>query len=72
MVQNGENLVYVKEQAGHSSIDVTVDIYGHLIPGQHRGAMDRLAGKLLEKPATQAKRKAAEIRNLPELKEEFP
>ncbi len=25
--------VYVKEQMGHSSIQVTIDIYGHLIPG---------------------------------------
>ncbi|MGA7103947.1 MAG: site-specific integrase [Candidatus Deferrimicrobiaceae bacterium] len=36
MIQNGENLVYVKDQAGHSSIKVTVDIYGHLIPGKDR------------------------------------
>ncbi|MGB3401036.1 MAG: tyrosine-type recombinase/integrase [Candidatus Deferrimicrobiaceae bacterium] len=36
MIQNGENLVYVKDLAGHSSIKVTVDIYGHLIPGKDR------------------------------------
>lgn len=24
---------YVKEQCGHSFIQVTVDIYGHLVPG---------------------------------------
>lgn len=53
MIQNGENLAYVKDQAGHSSIKVTVDIYGHLIPGKHRGAMDRL-GELLEKSAPPA------------------
>ena len=33
LIQNGASIVYVKEQMGHSSIQVTVDIYGHLIPG---------------------------------------
>jgi len=42
LIQNGESLVYVKEQLGHSSIQVTVDIYGHLIPGANRAAVDRL------------------------------
>jgi integrase len=42
LIQNGESLVYVKEQLGHSSIQVTVDIYGHLIPGANRQAVDRL------------------------------
>ena len=27
---------------GHSSIQVTVDVYGHLIPGANRQAVDRL------------------------------
>jgi hypothetical protein len=34
--------VYVKEQMGHSSIQVTVDIYGHLIPGANVSFVDRL------------------------------
>ncbi len=38
----GESPVYVKEQLGHSSIDITVDIYGHLIPSSNRGAVNRL------------------------------
>ena len=42
LLQNGESLVYVKEQMGHSSIQVTVDIYGHLIPGANKAAVDRL------------------------------
>ncbi len=33
LLQNRESLDYVKEQMGHSSIQVTVDIYGHLVPG---------------------------------------
>ena len=42
LLQNGEPLTYVKEQMGHSSIKVTVDIYGHLVPGGNRQAVDRL------------------------------
>ena len=42
LLQNGESPVYVKEQCGHSSIQVTVDIYGHLVPGGNRQAVDRL------------------------------
>jgi integrase len=34
--------VYVKEQMGHSSIQVTVDIYGHLIPGANVSFVDTL------------------------------
>ncbi len=42
LLQQGESLVYVKEQMGHSSIQVTVDLYGHLIPGGNKQAVDRL------------------------------
>jgi integrase len=42
LIQNGEPLAYVKEQMGHSSIKVTVDIYGHWVPGANRQAMNRL------------------------------
>jgi integrase len=42
LLQNGESPAYVKEQMGHSSIQVTVDIYGHLVPGGNRQAVDRL------------------------------
>ena len=31
LLQNGESLTYVKEQMGHSSINVTVDIYGRYL-----------------------------------------
>jgi integrase len=42
LLQNAESLTYVKEQMGHSSIQVTVDIYGHLVPGGNRAAVDKL------------------------------
>ena len=31
-----------KEQLGHHSIQITVDTYGHLVPGGNRQAVDRL------------------------------
>ena len=42
LLTNGESLTYVKDQLGHSSISMTVDVYGHLVPGANRAAMDRL------------------------------
>jgi len=42
LLSNGESPAYVKEQLGHSSIEITVDIYGHLIPGSNREAVNRL------------------------------
>lgn len=43
LLQAGEPIAYVKEQLGHSSIQVTVDLYGHFVPGANRAAVDRLA-----------------------------
>ena len=34
LIQDGASLTYVKEQMGHSSIQITVDTYGHLIPAR--------------------------------------
>jgi integrase len=42
LIAQGESLAYVKEQMGHSSIQVTVDIYGQLVPGGNRQAVDKL------------------------------
>ena len=42
LIQQGESLAYVKEQMGHHSIRVTVDVYGHLVPGGNKAAVDRL------------------------------
>jgi integrase len=42
LIQNGESLAYVRDQLGHSSIQITVDTYGHLVPGGNRAAVDRL------------------------------
>jgi len=39
---NVQTPAYVKEQLGHSSIQMPVDIYGHLIPSGNRDAVNRL------------------------------
>jgi len=36
------SLAYVRDQLGHHSIKVTVDIYGHLSPEGNKAAVDRL------------------------------
>ena len=42
LIQNGEPLAYIRDQLGHSSISITVDVYGHLEPGANRNAVNRL------------------------------
>jgi hypothetical protein len=37
---------------GHASIQVTVDIYGHLVPGGNRAAVDRLDATICNPGAT--------------------
>jgi hypothetical protein len=39
--------VYVKDQLGHHSIKITVDAYGHLVPGANKAAVDRLDQALI-------------------------
>jgi hypothetical protein len=42
LIQAGVSLACARDQMGHSSIPVTVDIYGHLIPGANVAFVDRL------------------------------
>ena len=42
LIQAGESFAHVRDQLGHHSISVTVDIYGHLTPGGNKDAVDRL------------------------------
>jgi len=42
LIQRGVSLAYVRDQLGHSSIQVTADIYGHLVPGGQRAVVDML------------------------------
>jgi hypothetical protein len=43
----------VKEQMGHSSIQVTVDMYCHMIPGANVSYVDRLDRKPKKKAVVQ-------------------
>jgi integrase len=58
LLQNGASIVYVKEQMGHSSIQVTVDTYGHLIPGANVSFVDRLDEAPVEKAKTSPQQSA--------------
>ena len=50
LLQDGASLAYVKEQMRHSSIQVTVDIYGHLVPGGNIKWIDRLGSTAKMEP----------------------
>ena len=52
LLENGASLAYVMEQMGHSSIQVTVDHYGHLVPGGNIKWIDRLGSKKISKKTT--------------------
>jgi integrase len=53
-VSNNQSLAYIRDQLGHSSIKVTVDLYGHLVPGYNRTAADMLDDGSLSGHWTQA------------------
>ena len=64
LLRNGECAVYVKDQMGNCSIQVTVDLYGHLIRGGNKQAVDRLdvgveERRLMPESATPAQPAAA-------------
>ena len=46
LIEQGENLAYIRDQLGHSSIQITADVYGHLVAGSNRSAVERLAKSL--------------------------
>jgi len=52
LMQDGVSLAYIRDQLGHHSIKVTVDIYGHLAPQGNKESVDRLD----DAPYTQPKK----------------
>ena len=63
LIQQGESLAYVslayvKDQLRHSSIQITVDIYGHLVPGGNRQAVDKLDDVAPDQPPVEAEKEA--------------
>jgi len=65
LIQDGASLKYVCEQMGHSSIKVTADTYGHLIPGADISWVDRLDSETSQQqnatPAQPAEKDGEEI-----------
>jgi integrase len=47
-LRRGVPIVYISKQLGHSSIQVTVDLYGHFIPGADRHHVEALAEAIEE------------------------
>ena len=66
MLRRGVPIAYVSRQLGHSSIQVTVDLYGHFVPGGDRHHAEGLAA------AIEAERAAAEARVLSPHLDSFP
>jgi hypothetical protein len=42
LIQRGVSPAYVQKQMGHKSIQVTIDVYRHLIPGENVAWIDTL------------------------------
>ena len=73
LIQGGASLAYVKEQMGHSSIQVTVDIYGHLIPGANIAWADALDSTTSpQQSATQAQQENSSEKDAAEQEPEVP
>ncbi len=58
LIDQGAHGKYVQEQLGHGSIQMTMDIYGHLFPNRNRGWVDMLdeprgGNRAQTEPATQ-------------------
>ena len=60
LLSQGVSPVYVKEQMGHHSISITVDIYGHWISSGHRDAVNRLSEQVSASHAQVSQRKTAQ------------
>src|SRR5207253_5653312 len=46
LLGQGVEMKIVQELLGHSSISITADIYGHVLPPIYKGAMDKMDGFL--------------------------
>ena len=55
----------MKEQMGHSSIQVTVDIYGHLIPGANIAWADALDSTTSPQPSATQTQLESPTENIP-------
>ena len=72
LIQNGAGIVYVKDQMGHSSIQVTADMDGHLIPGAQVSFVDRLDQKPPKKTASTPQQSATPAQPVAEVETAVP
>jgi integrase len=56
LIANGESAAFVRDQMGHSGIQVTFDTYGHLFPGRGKESSARY-----EKAMEQARAKTESL-----------
>ena len=48
LIKAGESIEYVQKQLGHSTIQLTVDVYGSWLPSGNRAVVNRLEGQVGE------------------------
>ena len=48
LIAQGESPKYVSDQLGHSSVQITFDIYGHLLPQAKAEASEKFEGRMLK------------------------
>ena len=58
LIQAGISPAYVQKQMGHRSIQITIDVYGHLIPGENVAWIDTLDKVPVKVSATRRKQDA--------------
>ena len=47
LIQQNANVKYIQQQLGHSSINITLDVYSHLFEGDHRHQVHRLDDEVI-------------------------
>ena len=62
LIGQKESLAYIQQQRGHASIQTTVDVYGHLVEGGNRSAVDRLDVVIRKPDASEAPGESVEDR----------
>jgi len=65
-IENGASLAYIQAQMGHSSIQTTVDVYGHLVPGANSHEVDKLDAILAENSPYTHLTKKEELQDVPQ------
>ena len=52
LIQQNANVKYIQQQLGHSSINITLDVYSHLFEGDHRHQVLRLDDEVISACST--------------------